>query len=116
MYAIEHTAPGGARSSTLGFITMHRRGPVPLAALVVGVLALTACGAGGAGQAGAASSSPRAEETTKAAAKEVSRLTPRAVVAYESGLLTVDTAFGEVLDKTEKDGFLRLNNAGTAGT
>ena len=112
MHTIEHTAPGGAHSSMLGFITMHRRGPVTLAALAVGVLALTACGAGGAELAGAASSSPRAEETTKAAAKEVSRLTPRAVVAYDGGLLTVDTASGEVLDKTERDGFLRLTNAG----
>lgn len=108
MHTIEHTAPGGAHSSMLGFITMHRRGPVTLAALAVGVLALTACGAGGAEQAGAASSSPRTEETTKAAAKEVSRLTPRAVVAYDGALLTVDTASGEVVDDTAKEGFLAL--------
>lgn len=43
---------------------------------------------------------------------EVSALAPRAVLTYDGGVLTLDTESGEVLDTTELDGFLRVNNAG----
>lgn len=113
MHNIERIAPEGAQSPMSGSTKARRRAPITMAAMAIGALALTACGAGGNGEAGAASSSPSASETaSEAAAKEVSSLTPRAVVSYDGGLLTVDTESGEVVDDTKKDGFLRLNNAG----
>jgi len=113
MHTIEHNAPEGAQPPMSGSTKARRRAPMTMAAMAVAALALTACGAGGKGEAGAASSSPSASETaSEAAAKEVSSLTPRAVVAYDGGLLTVDTESGEVIDDTKHEGFLRLSNAG----
>ncbi|MCT1803557.1 hypothetical protein M3B51_12300 [Kocuria carniphila] len=113
MHNIERIAPEGAQSPMSGSTKARRRAPITMAAMAIGALALTACGAGGNGEAGAASSSPSATESaSEAAAKEVSSLTPRAVVAYDGGLLTVDTESGEVVDDTKHEGFLRLNNAG----
>ena len=84
-----------------------------MAAMAVAAFALTACGVSGKAESGAAASPPSASETaSEAAAREVSSLTPRAVVSYAGGLLTVDTESGEVIDDTKREGFLRLNNAG----
>lgn len=43
---------------------------------------------------------------------EVSRISPRAIIATEKGITTIDTVSGDVLDATERPGFLRLNHAG----
>ena len=113
MHNIQRIAPEGAQPPTSTSAKARRRAPITMAAMAITALALTACGAGGNGEAGAASSSPSASQTaSEAAAKEVSSLTPRAVVAYDGGLLTVDTESGEVVDDTKQDGFLRVNNAG----
>ncbi len=113
MHTIERNAHEGAQSPMSGFTKARRRALMTMAAMAVAAPALTACGAGGNGEAGAASSSPSPSETaSEAAAKEVSSLTPRAVVSYDGGLLTVDTESGEVIDDTKHEGFLRLNNAG----
>ncbi|WP_223841711.1 hypothetical protein [Kocuria sp. cx-455] len=113
MHTIERNAHEGAQSPMSGSIKARRHAPMTMAAMAVAILALTACGAGGNGEAGAAPSSPSPSETaSEAAAKEVSSLTPRAVVSYDGGLLTVDTESGEVIDDTKHEGFLRLNNAG----
>lgn len=115
MPTIPHTVLGAAKSPASTSTKARRRGPVTMAAMAISALALTACGAGGTGgdeETTEESTSPTAEETTSAAAQEVSSLSPRAVVAYDGGLLTVDTESGEVIDDKEHEGFLRLNNAG----
>lgn len=43
---------------------------------------------------------------------EVSAAHPRAVIAHDGGLTTIDTATGETVGTTALDGFLRLNDAG----
>ncbi|MBD8043143.1 hypothetical protein H9638_04880 [Arthrobacter sp. Sa2BUA2] len=57
--------------------------------------------------------SPAAAQDTAEAPdrREVNALSPRAVLTYDGGLMTVDTGTGEVTS-TEAEGFLRLNNAG----
>lgn len=111
MRNIDHNAPEGTHPPMSDSTTSRRRAPLTLAGMAVAALVLTACRAGGGGEAGAASPSA-GEATSPAVEKEVSSLTPRAVVAYDGGLLTVDTDSGEVVSTTEHDGFLRLNNAG----
>lgn len=96
---------------------------LPLAGLAVAALAMSACSAGSADAEPATQNSSAA--TTPAAAsgsptasagaaerQEVASLTPRVVLTYDGGLMTVDAESGEVLDTTEHEGFLRLNNAG----
>ena len=87
----------------------RRHLPLSAAVLGVGALVLSGCAQGG----GAASSSGSPSDGTSVSAeKEVSKLTPRAVLAYDGGLLTVDTESGDVVKDVAEDGFLRLNNAG----
>lgn len=113
MHTIEHSAPEGAQPPMSGSTKARCRAPMTMAAMAVAAFALTACGVSGKAESGAAASPPSASETaSEAAAREVSSLTPRAVVSYAGGLLTVDTESGEVIDDTKREGFLRLNNAG----
>lgn len=88
-----------------------------LSALTLSGLLLAGCGAGGAASSSseASESSPAASASSSSAAaerEEIRSLDPRAVIAYDGGLLTVDTETGEVVENTEEDGFLRLNPAG----
>ena len=55
---------------------------------------------------------PEASPTPEPTMSEVSAFHPRAVIAHEGGLTTIDTSTGETLTTTELDGFLRLNDAG----
>lgn len=92
--------------------------------LVVAALAMSACSSGtaeaepasdrsstAASSATASSASPSASDGTNRR-QEVASLTPRVVLTYDGGLMTVDAGSGEVVGTTEHEGFLRLNNAG----
>lgn len=87
------------------------RTPHALAATTLLALTLTACGTG-------TSVLPTADDghdnkaRATAGAKEVATLTPRAVLAYDGGLKTLDLETGKTLDTTAHEGFLRLNPAG----
>ena len=87
---------------------------LPHRSLSLSALGLTALLLAGCGAAGTAAGSPSESSSTTSAAQreEVHSLSPRAVISYDGGLLTVDTDTGEVLKNTEEDGFLRLNRAG----
>ncbi|WOO96944.1 hypothetical protein [Micrococcus terreus] len=104
----------------------HAPSPARLPLLTVGLavtaLALSACGAGAAGSGAspsataagpsastspATSPSPRSTERT-----EVASVTPRVVLSHDGGLTTLDAETGEVVHEQEREGFLRLNNAG----
>lgn len=87
---------------------------VPLAVASLGVTALLLAGCVQTGGAASSSSSGSAADATARAQgpTEVQSLTPRAVVSYDGGLLTVDTESGEVVADVPEDGFLRLNDAG----
>lgn len=100
--------------------------PVRLPLLTVGLavtaLALSACGAGGAGS-GASSTATAAGSSASTAPSEspsprsterseVASVTPRVVLSHEGGLTTLDAETGEVVHEQEREGFLRLNNAG----
>ena len=82
---------------------------LPFCAALAGALLLSSCSAASPPTQGAegGSSSPAAPSR-----QEVSALAPRAVLAYDGGLLTVDTETGEVLATAQAEGFLRLNPAG----
>ena len=86
--------------------------PLSLAA----ALLLSSCATSGppspAGTADGSSSPAAGSPEATAERKEVSALAPRAVLTYDGGLMTLDTETGEVLAKTESEGFLRLNPAG----
>ncbi|WP_201293162.1 hypothetical protein [Arthrobacter zhaoguopingii] len=88
-----------------------------LSTAMAAAFALNSCATPGssAPKAGAptnSASSAAGEEDGNADRQEVDGLAPRAVLTYDGGLMTVDTETGEVVAKTETDGFLRLNNAG----
>ena len=99
------------------------RRPLLTAGLAATALLLSACASGstpGGGTAtgsasptgstsptGSASSSPRSTERT-----EVASVTPRVVLSHDGGLVTLDAESGEVVHEQEREGFLRLNNAG----
>ena len=90
-----------------------------LSGLALTALMLSACSAGTAEPRNAAASSAAAtpaaaspSEEATGARQEVASLTPRAVLTYDGGLMTVDAGSGEVVATTEHEGFLRLNNAG----
>lgn len=99
------------------------RRPLLTAGLTATALLLSACASGstpGGGTAtgsasptgstsptGSASSSPRSTERT-----EVASVTPRVVLSHDGGLVTLDAESGEVVHEQEREGFLRLNNAG----
>ena len=90
-----------------------------LSGLTLTALTLSACSAGTAEPRNAAASSAAAtpaaaspSEEATGARQEVASLTPRAVLTYDGGLMTVDAGSGEVVATTEHEGFLRLNNAG----
>lgn len=92
-----------------------------LSGLVIAALALSACSSGPTGTEPAAQNSPAATTSpsdspsaseTASERQEVASLTPRVVLTYDGGLMTLDGESGEVLGTTEHDGFLRLNNAG----
>ncbi|MBE0010587.1 MULTISPECIES: PQQ-like beta-propeller repeat protein [unclassified Arthrobacter] len=89
-----------------------------LSAAVAAALLLSACstadpaGSGDLPATAAASAADDATDTDGADRTEVAALSPRAVLTYDGGVMTVDTASGEVLATTEMEGFLRLNNAG----
>ena len=104
----------------------HAPTPVRLPLLTVGLavtaLALSACGAGGAGS-GASSTATAAGSSASTAPSEspsprsterseVASVTPRVVLSHEGGLTTLDAETGEVVHEQEREGFLRLNNAG----
>ncbi|WP_241237239.1 hypothetical protein [Brachybacterium saurashtrense] len=91
-------------------IVMKRRA---VALLGAGVLALAACGSGtGTGASDAGGATPDAAETTASDRTEVGALTPRIVLAYEGGVVTLDSEDGAVLDDTALEGYVRLNPAG----
>lgn len=91
-------------------IVTNRRAAVLAGA---GLLALSACGPATT----AGSSDGGAEETAAAVERtEVAALTPRIVLAYDGGVMTLDSSDGEVLDQTEMPGYLRLNPAGDGRT
>ncbi|MFE7630413.1 hypothetical protein [Kocuria sp. NPDC057446] len=94
-----------------------------LSGLVVAALAMSACSTGAADTESVAQNSPAAPASTAASGspsasgttaerQEVGSLTPRVVLSYDGGLMTVDAESGEVIQNTEHEGFLRLNNAG----
>lgn len=91
--------------------------------LVVAALALSACSPGTAEAEPAAENSAAATTPAEASSspsasggsaerQEVASLTPRVVLSYDGGLMTLDAESGEILGTTEHEGFLRLNNAG----
>lgn len=97
-------------------IVMKRR---VLALAGVGVLALSACGAGdGSSSAsdgsGASGGGPGAAESAQSEIErtEVGALTPRIVLAYDGGVVTLDSSDGTVLDDSALEGYVRLNAAG----
>ena len=85
---------------------------LPLATLAL----LTACGAPN--QTAQSTSStpapaaPSSAASPSATASEVSALHPRAVLAHDGGLTTIDLSTGETVATTKHPGFLRLNDAG----
>ncbi|WP_259273836.1 hypothetical protein [Kocuria rhizophila] len=103
--------PGSTARRSTAASSARRNAPLPLAVTCLGVTALLLSGCAQGGGAASSSSVSPSEETTPAA-KEVSHLAPRAVLAYDGGLLTVDTESGEVVEDVTEDGFLRLNDAG----
>lgn len=103
--------------------------PLTLSGLTVAMLVLAGCSSGAtdtepADQASATASAASTATTPSASSEapaasdgsaerqEVASLTPRVVLSYDGGLMTVDGETGEVVGTTEHDGFLRLNSAG----
>lgn len=103
--------PGPTARRSTAASSARRNAPLPLAVTCLGVTALLLSGCAQGGGAASSSTGSPSEKVTPAA-KEVSHLAPRAVLAYEGGLLTVDTESGEVVEDVAEDGFLRLNDAG----
>ena len=103
--------PGPTARRSTAASSARRNAPLPLAVTCLGVTALLLSGCAQGGGAASSSSASPSEKATPAA-KEVSHLAPRAVLAYEGGLLTVDTESGELVEDVAEDGFLRLNDAG----
>lgn len=65
----------------------------------------------------AASDVPLAEDGGEFAdLKEVSRIVPRVVLSSDEGITTVDAVSGEVIAKSEHEGFLRLNGSSDGRT
>ncbi len=88
-----------------------------LSTAAAAALVLSSCATPGSStpDAGAPTNSPSStagQAGEMADRQEVDALAPRAVLTYDGGLITVDTETGEVVAKTESEGFLRLNNAG----
>ena len=79
--------------------------------LVVALL-LSACSGTVPDEPGGQEPSPTTAASTKGERTEVAALSPRAVLTFDGGVMTVDTETGEVLTTTEMEGFLRVNNAG----
>lgn len=80
-------------------------------------LVTTGCAAGAPSSSSSQSATGSASQSSAQAdgdsqRKEVRRLSPRAVLSYDGGLMTVDTATGKVVGTTQREGFLRLNPAG----
>lgn len=109
--------------SNYGKEVKNRRSLLSMASIALAsTLALSACGpasnAPGTMSNGAApsASSPAASSTISYMAsqklKETSKVSPRVVLAYDGGLMTIDSSTGEVVNKVRHEGFLRLNNAG----
>ncbi|MEX5271334.1 hypothetical protein [Kocuria sabuli] len=97
-----------------------------LSGLVLAGLAISACSSSTAEAEPASDTSSTAARSATATAssaspaasdgadrrQEVTSLTPRVVLSYDGGLMTVDAESGEVVGTTEHEGFLRLNSAG----
>lgn len=96
---------------------MIRHTRIP-AAVLLGALALSACGAetDDSSSSSGSASTPAAASPEKAAPgsneREVASLTPRVLISHEKGLTLVDTKSGKVLDTVDKPAFMRLGNAG----
>ncbi|MGN0063784.1 MAG: hypothetical protein ACI379_06035 [Nocardioides sp.] len=87
---------------------LHRAAALAVAALIT---TLAACGTDPA-PTDPDSSGTTSDQEAPAGEQEASHLAPRALVAHPAGLTLIDTETGEVLDEEERDGFLRLNDAG----
>ncbi|MFC4428390.1 hypothetical protein [Citricoccus alkalitolerans] len=100
----------------------HSRRFLSVGAFAAVTLALSACGAGagsgGSTQTADGSAATESAETESVSAAqlasraEVASVTPRVVMSYDGGLVSLDGETGEVVHEEELDGFLRLNNAG----
>ncbi len=84
-----------------------------LASLAAGALLLTSCATPGVGAASdTADDAPSAAATPGGNETEVAHLAPRILVAHGGGLTLLDGESGQVLAEDDRDGFLRLNDAG----
>ncbi|WP_329746026.1 WD40 repeat domain-containing protein [Brachybacterium sp. J144] len=95
-------------------IVMKRRA---VALLGAGVLALSACAGAGTGTGSGASDAGSGTATESGSGSssdrtEVGALSPRIVLAYDGGVLTLDSTDGTVLNETPLEGYVRLNPAG----
>ena len=89
----------------------------PKRALILSVstclaLSLAACGSSGSSAASGSAAPEASQAATSAEQVEVADLDPRVAIAYDGGILVLDSATGETLADVKKEGFLRLNPAG----
>ncbi|WP_058235147.1 hypothetical protein [Devriesea agamarum] len=77
--------------------------------LAIGTLAACGQGATSGDKNAQPSGSPTAASSQR---KEVAGLDPRVLLTFDGGIMTVDTASGNVIATEKRDGFFRLNNAG----
>ncbi|SPT53553.1 Uncharacterised protein [Actinomyces bovis] len=87
-----------------------------LSSAIALTLSLAACGSNGkttsSSATATAAASAAATQAASEAPTEVKDLDPRAAIAYDGGILVIDTASGKTVADIKKEGFLRLNPAG----